>query len=328
MNHEIETITTFIKKGLMAPVLVIGDLMLDEYHWCQVNRISPEAPVPVCRVESTTLSPGGAGNVANNLRHLDVPVSLLGCVGKDSSGEKLLNCIDEKKINYDGVIQINKPTILKSRVVAHNQQVVRLDREGDGPVSVKDRNLLFKQYQEKLVHCSAVVISDYMKQTLTESFLRKLIDAAKKNNKLIVVDPKGHSFLKYKGASIITPNFKEFQSVVGENVDSENKIFEYGKRIIKKCSLDAIVLTRSEKGMSVITESKKIDIKTEAKQVYDITGAGDTVVALLTIGLAYGYNLEKAARMATIAAGVVIGKPGTATVSWNDLVRFIDNNHE
>lgn len=325
MILEVNQLKNSLEKKQVGPILVIGDLMLDEYHWCSVNRISPEAPVPICKVEKTTLSPGGAGNVANNIQSLNVPVSIFGFVGVDSSGDKLKQLFNKKNINSAGIIKTERSTILKSRVVAHHQQVVRIDREEPDPLSLKERNSLYKEFESQIKACSAVVISDYLKGTLTESFLNRIITLANKHNKIVIVDPKGDSFAKYKNASIITPNFKEFQAVVGKHVETEEEIFEKGKKLVKKLGLKALLLTRSEKGMSIITQTDKIDIQTEAKEVFDITGAGDTVVALLTIGLASQLDLETSARMANAAAGIVVEKPGTATVNWESLESFFLN---
>jgi len=321
MNQDLAKLKKAIKQ--INPVLVIGDLMLDEYHWCEVSRISPEAPVPVCKVKHTTLTPGGAGNVASNIQQLGVAVEPVGMIGADSSGEKLQQLFKEKQIKCDGIFISKRPTILKSRIVAHQQQVVRLDREGADPLTSQEKNRLIKHCENVIPTCSAVIISDYQKGLLTETGLKKIISVANQHNKVIVVDPKGDSFSKYKQASVITPNFKEFQAVVGKHVVSEDDIFEKGKKLVKKLGLDALLLTRSEKGLSIITEKEKKDIPTTAREVFDITGAGDTVVAVLSIGLASGLPLEAAANLANVAAGIVVQKQGTATVSLEEIDRFL-----
>ena len=198
MKNTVKNMKEAVQSGKLGPILVVGDLMLDEYHWCRVNRISPEAPVPVCKVEKTTISLGGAGNVANNIQNLSVNTTIFGFVGEDSSGDKLVKLFKKNQINNDGVIKTERPTILKSRVIAHQQQVVRLDREDDHPLSLKERNQLFKVFEKHIKNCSAVVISDYLKGTLTESFISKIITTAKAHQKIVIVDPKGESFLKYK----------------------------------------------------------------------------------------------------------------------------------
>ncbi len=324
MNAIIKRIKDAVISGEIAPILVVGDLMLDEYHWCNVKRISPEAPVPVCKVNNTTLSLGGAGNVANNIQNLSVNTTIFGFVGEDSSGDKLVKLFKKNQINNDGVIKTERPTILKSRVIAHQQQVVRLDREDDHPLSLKERNQLFKVFEKHIKNCSAVVISDYLKGTLTESFISKIITTAKAHQKIVIVDPKGESFLKYKNATVITPNFSEFQAVVGQKIKTEKEIFDKGKQLLKKLNIDALLLTRSEKGMSIIRHDSKIDISSDAKEVFDITGAGDTVVAVLTLALANGLDVEQAAKIANKAAGLVVEKQGTATVSWSEMENLAD----
>ena len=325
MIQKVNELRKKVSNKQMGSILVLGDLMLDEYHWCKVNRISPEAPVPVCKIEKTTLTPGGAGNVANNIKGLNIKSTIFGFVGADSSGDKLVRLFEKSKIDCSGIIKSKRSTILKSRVVAHHQQVVRLDREDNESLSSQEQEQLFSAFESQIASCSAIVISDYLKGTLTESFLEKVIELAKKNNKTVVVDPKGDSFMKYKNATIITPNFSEFETAIGKKITSEEEIFESGKKLVKKLNLKALLLTRSEKGMSIITKTEKKDIKTDAKEVFDITGAGDTVVALLTIGLACNLDLETSARMANIGAGIVVEKRGTATVSWEALETFFTN---
>ncbi|RAP39151.1 D-glycero-beta-D-manno-heptose-7-phosphate kinase [Candidatus Marinamargulisbacteria bacterium SCGC AAA071-K20] len=305
-------------------ILVIGDIMLDEYHWCEVKRISPEAPVPVCKVTKTTLVPGGASNVAFNIDHLQGRPILIGTVGQDSSGEKLISILNQTGIQISGIVQdFEKPTILKSRIIANQQHVARVDRENSSDVRLATRNKLFSKIEEEIKGIGSVLLSDYQKGTMTRSFLKRVIELAKKHKKTVIVDPKGDDYLKYKGATILTPNFSEFTTVIKKKVTKEKDIEIEGKRLIKKLQLKALLVTRSEKGMSLITEKEKIDIPTMAKEVFDITGAGDTVIATLAQALAAKCTFEDAARIANYAASVVVGKLGTSTTTLEEIKKVI-----
>lgn len=308
-------------------ILVIGDLMLDEYHWCEVSRISPEAPVPVCKVNKTTLVPGGASNVAFNIKHLEGRPFIVGTVGEDSSGEKLISIFNRNGIAISGIVKDSeKPTILKSRIIATHQHVARVDREDSSDIRLSTRNRLFSKIEDKIKDCGSVLLSDYLKGTMTKSFLKRVIELANQHNKTVIVDPKGDDYLKYKGASILTPNFSEFKTIIKKNVSKESEIDIEGKRLIKKLNLKALLVTRSEKGMSLITQDNKIDIPTMAKEVFDITGAGDTVIATLAQALAAGWSYEDAARVANFAASVVVGKIGTATTTIDEIKKAIQKD--
>lgn len=315
-----ESISKTLSECKGKTIIVVGDVMLDEFHWCNVSRISPEAPVPVCRVENTTLVPGGAANVANNIQTLDSTTLLFGVVGKDSSGDKLLNIFKEQNINTDNVLQVEeKPTILKSRIIAHQQHVVRVDRENADPIQTNRMEALTKNINATLNTTDAILISDYLKGTLTPELIQNVINAAKSQGKKVVIDPKGDDYSKYKGATILTPNFSEFTTIVKKQMTSEEEILEEGLRLIDELELDALLVTRSEKGMSLIQDGTKIDIPTQAKEVYDITGAGDTVISMLTIALASGLSFEDAAYLANFAAGIVVGRKGTSTTTLSEI---------
>ncbi len=305
-----------------SKIIVIGDVMLDEYHWCKVNRISPEAPVPICQVERTTLVPGGASNVANNIHCLGATAYLLGVIGKDSSGEKLVSACREFGLSTEGVIlDASRPTILKSRVVAHHQHVIRLDREHTSDLSDSIVAQLKQSFDRLLPICDGVVISDYLKGTLTNDLLSYVISSAKAAGKPVVVDPKGRQYEKYLGATVLTPNFSEFETAISPKpADTEAHILDGGLDLIGRLSLSGLVVTRSEKGMSVIgTDGVKVDIETQARQVFDITGAGDTVISLLILALSCGLPLEQSARIANAGAGIVVAKVGTSTITLAEL---------
>jgi D-glycero-beta-D-manno-heptose-7-phosphate kinase len=310
-----------LKKCHNKNVLVVGDLMLDEYHWCKVERISPEAPVPVCRVESTTLVPGGAANVVHNIKALDSMPFMQGVLGIDTSGDRLVEELHKMDISTKDILrEKSKPTILKSRIVAHQQHVVRVDRECVKQVRMGIRNKMFNTIINHLDSMDALVISDYLKGTLPDRFTKRIIEAANKKNVKVIVDPKGDHYLKYKGAYVLTPNFHEFETISKKKITSEEQVLSEGLKLIKKLQLECLLVTRSEKGMTIITKNgQKLDIPTKAKEVYDITGAGDTVIGMLSIALAAGCSIEVAASLANYAAGVVVGKVGTSITNLQEL---------
>jgi len=320
------------KKALAAchgkRVLVIGDVMLDEYHWCNVKRISPEAPVPVCVVDRTTLVPGGAANVAYNVGALSSKAYLLGVIGNDSSGEKLAHAVSQGVGVEDHLIRSKtRPTILKSRIIAHHQQVVRVDREDASSFSPALQRQVYARFEALLPNVDAVILSDYAKGLLTLSFTKKVISACQKQGIPVIVDPKGQDYRKYKGASLLTPNFGEFTQAVKKDLHTEREIFDAGQRLRQRLQLTGLLITRSEKGMSLITpDDRKIDIPTRAKEVADITGAGDTVIATLSIALAAKLPLEMAAHLANAAAGVVVAKVGTASLTLDELGQALDDD--
>lgn len=309
-------------------ILVIGDVMLDEYHWCDVKRISPEAPVPVCSVKYTTLVPGGAANVAHNVGALSSQAHLIGVIGEDSSGDKLQQAIKQGEGVTTHFIRVqNRPTILKSRIIAHHQQVVRVDREDSSPFSLSLQRQVYAQFVRVLPNVDAVILSDYAKGLLTTPFTKQVIAACQKQGIPVIVDPKGQDYRKYKGASLLTPNFGEFTLAIKKELTSESDIFDAGQKLRHKLQLAGLLITRSEKGMSLITPNQpKIDIPTRAKEVSDITGAGDTVIATLSIALAAKLPLAMAAHLANAAAGVVVGKVGTASLTLAELGHALDDD--
>lgn len=314
-------ILNHLTELLSRSIVVIGDMMLDEYHWCTVQRISPEAPVPVCRVQQTTLVPGGAANVAHNLVTLGSTPTLLGVIGNDSAGEKLLKKLEDSGVCASGIIATDqKPTTLKSRIIAHQQHIVRVDQETLTPISVPLRKQLFQRFSSALSHAQAVIISDYGKGGLPPTFLKQLIETATAHQIPVIIDPKGDDYSRYKGATVLTPNFGEFLSAVKKSHLTESEILQEGLKLIQRLQLDALVITRSEKGMSIIlANGKKMDIPTVAKDVFDITGAGDTVLATLSLGISAGWTIQNSAYLANYSAGNVVAKVGTATTTLEEI---------
>lgn len=315
MNHQ-----NNLQNCKKKTIFLIGDIMLDEFHWCHVNRLSPEAPVPVCTVTKTTLAPGGAGNVACNIIALNSCPKLFGFIGNDSSGDRLLSLLKEKNIDSEGIIQTqDHPTILKSRIIAHQQHVVRVDRERKEAIPEIYTKQLLDKIKKQFNQADIIILSDYMKGTLPPDATQEIIALANQHKIKVIVDPKGTNFKKYTGASLITPNFSEFLNITKKTSLSEESIFSESKKLINTLKLAGLLVTRSENGMSLIFNDKKIDIPTQAKEVFDITGAGDTVIAMISIALANHLSLEEAVYLGNYAAGIVVGKKGTATTTLHEI---------
>ena len=296
-------------------VLVVGDLMLDRYWTGDTQRVSPEAPVPVVAVTQETLKPGGAGNVAMNIAALGAHVGLMGICGTDKEGALLEATLAGEGVNCYFLTLDSAPTITKLRVISRHQQLIRLDFED----SFGDWNMesFVAEYKQLLGQTDLVVLSDYNKGCLKNT--RLLIDIAAANNTPVLVDPKGDSFDKYRDATLLTPNLSEFETVVG-HCNNEDTLTQKAEALREKLNLRALVITRGADGISVIEKSKKpLHLTTEAQDVFDVTGAGDTVIATLATAIACGCSTSEALNFANHAAGLVVGKLGTATVSVNEL---------
>nr|WP_095497246.1 bifunctional D-glycero-beta-D-manno-heptose-7-phosphate kinase/D-glycero-beta-D-manno-heptose 1-phosphate adenylyltransferase HldE [Paraferrimonas haliotis] len=294
-----------------AKVLVLGDVMLDRYWVGPTSRISPEAPVPVVKVEQLDDRPGGAANVAFNVATLGGQANLAGLVGKDDAAKALAVGIEALGVNTALMAVDSAPTITKLRVLSRNQQLLRLDFEQE--FVEQDSQALMAHWADKLTDVKVLVLSDYAKGTLAAP--QALIAAAKSQQVAVVVDPKGHDFSRYQGATVLTPNMSEFEGVVGKVID-EQDLIEKGERLMEQLQLSALLITRSEHGMTLLQQGQdSYHIPTQAKEVYDVTGAGDTVVATLASSLAAGSSLKDACMLANVAAGVVVAKVGTSTVS-------------
>ncbi|HHE3586783.1 TPA: bifunctional D-glycero-beta-D-manno-heptose-7-phosphate kinase/D-glycero-beta-D-manno-heptose 1-phosphate adenylyltransferase HldE [Pasteurella multocida] len=302
-----------------AKVLVLGDVMLDRYWFGATNRISPEAPVPVVRVQDNEERAGGAANVAMNIAALNVPVKLLGLTGRDETGLALESLLAKSRIECDFVQLHTHPTITKLRILSRHQQLLRLDFEEDFQNVTSDA--LLQKLDSALQNYGALVLSDYGKGTLNQ--VQKMIQLARQANIPVLIDPKGTGFERYRGATLLTPNMSEFEAVVGK-CDSEEEIIEKGLKLIEQIDLSALLVTRSEKGMTLLRPNQPaFHLATEAKEVFDVTGAGDTVISVLATGLADGRSFEEACYLANVAAGIVVGKLGTSTVSTVELENAI-----
>lgn len=299
-----------------ANLLVVGDVMLDTYWQGIVKRISPEAPVQIVNIQSQDFKAGGASNVALNAQKLGVQTTLIGVIGNDIPGEQLKSLLSIQGVNCCLTPIEGYKTINKLRILSQNQQLIRLDFE-DLLFEIDDKQLI-DDVELHLQNVDGIILSDYAKGSLKSP--QQIISKAKEFNKFVIVDPKGIDFERYKGASLITPNFTEFQLVVGDCY-TEKDIVDKGTLICDKLNLQAILITRGEYGMTLIEKDEEpLHLPTEALEVYDVTGAGDTVIATLGACLASGLKLRDAVKLSNFAAGIVVGKVGTATVTKDDLL--------
>ncbi|SEL24192.1 bifunctional D-glycero-beta-D-manno-heptose-7-phosphate kinase/D-glycero-beta-D-manno-heptose 1-phosphate adenylyltransferase HldE [Halomonas daqiaonensis] len=296
-------------------LLVVGDVMLDRYWHGGTSRISPEAPVPVVRVDESEDRPGGAANVALNIASLGAHAALAGLVGDDDNADRLASRLDDVGVSTHFERSPGIPTITKLRVMSRNQQLIRLDfEEGLGDV---DTTGLLAKVEAALPDCDLVILSDYGKGTLNR--IEELIRLVKAAGKRVLVDPKGSNFQRYRGASVITPNLGEFETVVGHCRD-DAELSTKGEALVAELELEALLITRSEKGMTLIREGHEpLHLPTRAREVFDVTGAGDTVIGVLGLALAAGHGFAEAMTLANLAAGLVVAKPGTATLSIAEL---------
>ncbi len=307
-----------------AKVLVLGDVMLDRYWFGSTNRISPEAPVPVVKVQENEDRAGGAANVAMNIASLNVPVTLHGLVGNDDAGRALDKLLSEHRIQNQCVAVDSHPTITKLRILSRHQQLLRLDFE-EGFHNLDCQALLAKLAAEITAY-GALILSDYGKGTLDA--VQQMIQIARQANVPVLIDPKGTDFERYRGATLLTPNMSEFEAVAG-HCNDEDEIVAKGLKMIADFDLSALLITRSEKGMTLLRPNQDpFHLPTQAKEVYDVTGAGDTVISVLATAIADGRPLEEACYLANAAAGIVVGKLGTSTVSPSELEQAIHQRAE
>ncbi|MCX5750061.1 MAG: D-glycero-beta-D-manno-heptose-7-phosphate kinase [Candidatus Saganbacteria bacterium] len=311
-----ETLRKIVNRFQGKKVLVFGDLMLDEHIWSKVSRISPEAPVPIAEVENITHVPGGCGNVALNVKTLGAIPYLVSIIGRDSSGEKLKRVIQQLGLDLSHVIIDNtRPTILKSRVIAQHQHVVRVDREDKTEISDKQSAALLKSIKNLIPKCDAVIISDYGKGIVSTALCQAVIKLAKQHKKPVTVDPKGFDYRKYKGVTCITPNLLEAETAAKKKAASDRDLETIGKTLLKEVQSEYVIVTRGKDGISIFPKKGAITtLPAVPIEVFDITGAGDTVIAALTLGLAVKANIIEAATIANFAASVAVSKVGTAPV--------------
>jgi D-beta-D-heptose 7-phosphate kinase/D-beta-D-heptose 1-phosphate adenosyltransferase len=309
-------------------ILVVGDVMLDHFLWGKVSRISPEAPVPVVEVQSESYFPGGAANVARNLRALGGHTTVLGMIGDDAAGEELCGILNQQGVETHGlVVDPNRPTTLKTRIVAHHQQVVRFDRERVEPLAPASQKRLLENFAAQLENVAAIIFEDYGKGVLTQTLLNQMHALAKRRGKITAADPNARHLLRFTGLTAITPNRSEAFAAAGmintephDDVLRDEALMSVGKKLLAKWKPENLLVTLGEHGMCLFRQGKKPHpIPTVAQEVFDVSGAGDTAIATLVLALAAGGNAVEAAEIANHASGIVVGKIGTATCSPEEL---------
>jgi D-beta-D-heptose 7-phosphate kinase / D-beta-D-heptose 1-phosphate adenosyltransferase len=328
MNQDlINTVKLFTESDKW--VLVIGDLMLDRYLIGDVQRISPEAPVPVVLLKQQNDRAGGAANVAANLANLGITTRIAGCVGEDAEASTLLALINHLGIKSEAVIQSSeRPTIAKTRVMSSNQQIVRIDQESQAALSDEENSELHILITRAIHDQPAIVIlSDYAKGVLSESTCRYIIETCKQANIPVLVDPKGHDYSKYKGATALTPNKKETAEACEVSINDNHALLTAAKQLKKSLNLDFLAVTRGEEGITLIEQDADHHIAATAKQVFDVSGAGDTVIATLAAGLIHGLSAQEALSLANTAAGIVVGKVGTVPIQLDELLHELTSKN-
>jgi rfaE bifunctional protein kinase chain/domain len=327
-RYKYSAFADVVKSFPRKKVMVVGDLILDRYVWGKVSRISPEAPVPIMLVDKDdSYKPGGGSNVASNLAELGAKVFLVGIVGEDAYAKRLKRELTKRRINKDGVFSDSRrQTILKTRVMAYHhpyhQQIVRVDREDGHDISDKLAKKVVSFIKKRIKDVDALLIEDYGKGLITGSLLKKVIDIARKNKKIIAIDPKENHFKMYKNISVVTPNRYETEKWVGRSLDDMDSVKWAGRKLLKDTKSDVILITLGEEGMVIFQKGAKPQhIPTlEKKDVFDVSGAGDTVIGVYTLSLASGASPIDSAYIANCAAGRVVTKTGTAVVGRQELL--------
>lgn len=308
-------------------ILVVGDVMLDRYWWGSVSRISPEAPVPIVQMEKMSLVAGGAANVAANLAGLGATPYLFGIKGDDAEADLMLNILDDAGIANHNIQPIpGRKTTIKTRIVAHSQHVVRIDQETSEPIGNAVADSILSGISAILEDMDAVIVSDYAKGLLSDHFLGRVIKVVHSSGKPLIVDPKGRDFSRYKGASIITPNRKEAADAAALDLDSSDLVSRSGKLLMENLDLAALLITEGENGMTLFQkDSDTAHLDSLARNVYDVTGAGDTVIATFAAAAATGAAFIDCAHLANAAAGLVVGKIGTTQITKQMLADFLSS---
>jgi len=322
----------YLNKGIdnfeKSTILVIGDIMLDRFIWGNVSRISPEAPVPVVEVEHETIMLGGAANVVNNLVSLGGNVMMCGVVGDDPTGEEIISKLNELDVDTGGIaIEHDRPTSVKTRIIAHDQQVVRYDLEKKIPLKPKITKGILDFIHEKKENLSALIVSDYGKGVISRQLMDGLKSIALDCDFPVTVDPNVKNFSLYKDATVITPNHNQAGEIAGLEIINEEDLKKVGKKLLNNRKCKALLITRGKDGMTLFEQQGRVThIQSIARKVYDVTGAGDTVIATLTLGIAGGLDLKSAAYLSNLAAGIVVGEVGTSAVKIDNLKELI-NSH-
>jgi D-beta-D-heptose 7-phosphate kinase/D-beta-D-heptose 1-phosphate adenosyltransferase len=318
-------LTKILNRFSKVKILVVGDIMIDRFIWGKVSRISPEAPVPVVLVDKETFLLGGAANVVNNIHALGGGVSLCGIVGDDEMSQKVFQKLNEMGIAAQGVfVGKGRQTTVKTRIIGHHQQLVRIDRETTEELKGPALRNISEFLKMNMDHFDGMVLSDYGKGLLTKELIRHTIRKAREEGKFVMVDPKVKNFFFYKGATVVTPNTAEASAASGVIIHDLPTLRKAGRLLLRRLNCDALVITRGEEGMAIFEPHQEpFLVPTVAKEVYDVTGAGDTVIGTMALALGAGAGVIDAAKLANYAAGIVVGKVGTATVHRDELMTVI-----
>lgn len=313
-----------------ATIIVVGDIMLDRYWWGSVNRISPEAPVPVVQLVNTTIAAGGAANVAVNIAGLGANPLMFGMIGMDEEANHLRELLKDSGLNVDCLIQVpDYQTTVKTRVIANGQQIARIDQETGVSLPDAFEAELLAKLSNKIKTADAIIISDYAKGLLSDDLLMSILTAAKIAGKSVLVDPKGKKYAKYSGATMITPNRREAAEACNLDENSHDLVDHAGKHLLGEFGFDAVLITQGDAGMTLFRQHQHaVHFPVAAREVYDVTGAGDTVIATLATALGAGASLETATALANTAAGLVVEQVGTSCVNLAELRKAIDTSDQ
>lgn len=311
-------------------ILVIGDIMLDQYWWGRVSRISPEAPVPVVKLERTSLALGGAANVAANVAGLGATPLLVGIVGTDGEADRLVRTLSDLGVSSEHLVRLdNRPTTVKTRIIAHSQQVVRVDSEISNEIDQNEEAAVWGGIERLISDVDLVIVSDYAKGVVTDRLLVRLFEAAQRSGKRVFVDPKGKQYLRYSGAALLTPNLKEAADAAAVDEGRGDVVERAGERLLNDLGLEMLLITQGEDGMTLFRKDASPEhLPAVAKEIYDVTGAGDTVIACLGVAMAAGYGFVEAARIANAAAGLVVEQVGTTFITAERLSAIIKLERE
>jgi rfaE bifunctional protein kinase chain/domain len=306
-------------------ILVFGDLMVDQYLWGEVSRVSPEAPVPVINIASEQIRFGGAANVAFNLVGLGIEPILIGCIGQDRMGDNFLNMLEENSLMTEGILRVEKrPTTVKTRIIGNNQHVARVDQETTVPINSEIQEKMFETFLSHIEDVSAVLIQDYNKGIVVPLLINHVIDLVERHGKIITVDPKFENFLVFKKVTVFKPNIKETEAALAMRIRDDNDILAAGEKLIEMLESESVLITLGSKGMALFERNGENSfVETKARKVADVSGAGDTVIATLTYALSGGANIKEAVSLSNFAAGIVCGEVGVVPISLKTLVKSV-----
>ncbi len=320
MSLDRRRIEQLLNRFAANTIVIVGDVMLDEFIWGKVQRISPEAPVPVVEVLDETYHMGGSANVAANIRGLEGTPIPIGVLGRDSAADRVLDLLKQSGIEVSGLVRDDRPTTLKTRIIAQNQQVVRTDRESRKALSPQVNADLASAFLRHLPQAKAVIVSDYDKGVVNRELLSAILPKARNAGVPVFLDPKVPHADYYRPITLITPNQREAELLTGTAIEDERGLEDAGRKLLGKFECEYALITRGEEGMSLFSGSGSRHLPTFAREVFDVTGAGDTVIATLALAWAGGGTMEESAILANHAAGIVVGKVGIATVSQSELL--------